>query len=298
MSHGALLYILANRLYLGEVVHRGKAYPGQHRAIIDAQLFEAVQNKLTAGAPALPGIASKGRAASLLGKLFDAQHHPMTSAHANKNGRRYFYYVSTPKSVLASGAATRVSAPNLEQRVLETVAPLLAATWRPHDAQRVFAAVEEVVLATDSIAISIAGDAVASHHAGLVEGLTREGDAWRLCLQNTLRRPSSWRGVISSTTAAAPPRIDRTLVRAIVQARRWAQMLASGEAATRNDLARSENLCPHYTGQLLPLAFLAPDLVGAILDGRQPARLTLARLIARPLPLTFEAQRTLFAQFA
>jgi len=301
MSHGALLYILANRLYVGDVTHRGKAYPGQHQAIIDTDLFDAVQRKLAAGAPDLPGTESTGRAAPLLGKVFDAQHRPMTSAHANKKGRRYFYYVSTPKTVLGSGCTTRVSATNLEHQIQEAIVPLLASNWRPRDEStpRTFAAIKEVVLGSECIAISIAADAIASDLTDRIEGLTRDGDAWRLTLPNTLHRPGSWRGVISSATAAAaPPRIDRALVRAIVQARRWAQMLASGEAATLNDLARGENLCPHYTGQLLPLAFLAPELVTAILDGRQPARLTLATLIARPLPFAFAEQRTRFAQFA
>ncbi|MCC6789939.1 MAG: recombinase family protein [Hyphomonadaceae bacterium] len=301
MSHGALLYILANPLYVGNVTHRGKAYPGQHQAIIDKDLFDAVQRKLAAGAPDLPGTTSTGRAAPLLGKIFDAQHRPMTSAHASKNGRRYFYYVSTPKTVIDSGFRTRVSAPNLEHQIQEAIAPLLASSWRPRDGAmpRIFAAVEKVVLGSKCIAISIAADAITSDSADRIEGLARDDDAWRLIMPNTLHQPASWRGVISSATAAAaPPRVDRALVRAIVQARRWTQMLASGEAATLNDLARGENLCPHYTGQLLPLAFLAPDLVADILDGRQPARLTLATLIARPLPHAFGEQRTRFAQFA
>ncbi|MEQ1811582.1 MAG: hypothetical protein ABL889_16750, partial [Terricaulis sp.] len=62
-------------------------------------------------------------------------------------------------------------------------------------------------------------------------------------------------------------------MRAIVQARRWQSMLASGDATSIQLLAQRERVCPIYTGQLLPLAFLAPDLIEAIIDGRQPARL-------------------------
>lgn len=298
MGHGALLYILANRLYVGDVTHRGKSYPGQHQAIIETDTFDAVQRKLAAGAPPLPDFASQGRCAHLLGKLLDAQHRPMTAAHANKNGRRYFYYVSTAKTKLESGYATRVSGPNLEQHIQERVGPLLSADFHPSNdhARRVFTAVQKVVLGTDNISVDIHVDAVASDRAS-IESLERKGDVWGLTFANTLRRPSSWRGVISSATPP-PPRVDRALMRAVVQSRRWAQMLASGEAPTLNDLARRENLCPHYTGQLLPLAFLAPDLVGDIVDGRQPARLTLATLLAQPLPHTFAEQRALFARFA
>jgi hypothetical protein len=101
-----------------------------------------------------------------------------------------------------------------------------------------------------------------------------------------------------STERANEPRIDRALVRAIVQARRWQSMLASGDAASIQHLAQREQVCPIYTGQLLPLAFLAPDLIEAIIDGRQPARLSLISLINATLPMRWDEQRALFARFA
>jgi site-specific DNA recombinase len=56
-------------------------------------------------------------------------------------------------------------------------------------------------------------------------------------------------------------------------------------------LARREGLCNHYAGDLLPLAYLAPDLVEQILVGRQPRALTLAMLTKQPLPLDWDEQR-------
>jgi Recombinase len=49
---GALAYLLRNRIYLGEIRHQGRSYPGEHEPIIDRDLFEAVQTKLTAQAQA------------------------------------------------------------------------------------------------------------------------------------------------------------------------------------------------------------------------------------------------------
>ena len=84
----------------------------------------------------------------------------------------------------------------------------------------------------------------------------------------------------------------------MVQARRWHAELISDEATSIQGIALRENACPIYTRQLLPLAFLAPDLVEAILDGRQPFRLSLIGLIKATLPLRWSEQGALFAQFA
>ena len=89
-------------------------------------------------------------------------------------------------------------------------------------------------------------------------------------------------------------RIDRALVRAIALARSWSIRLASGDAPSLKTLAMSEGYCDHYAARLLPLAWLAPDLVELILQGRQPAAISLGALTRRPLPVSWEDQRQLF----
>jgi len=96
---------------------------------------------------------------------------------------------------------------------------------------------------------------------------------------------------------AAKPRIDEALVRAITKAKNWVQKLETGEFKSILDLTRTENLCKLHTAKILPLAFLAPDLVEMILDGRQPPRLTLTALIEQPLPEAWSQQRARFADF-
>ncbi len=71
-------------------------------------------------------------------------------------------------------------------------------------------------------------------------------------------------------SARQAPRVDRALLRAVCLARAWAGLLASGEVASVRDLAHRYGFCNHYTAKLLPLAWLAPDLTMAILDGGQP----------------------------
>ncbi|TXH15982.1 MAG: hypothetical protein E6R00_06675 [Gammaproteobacteria bacterium] len=88
--------------------------------------------------------------------------------------------------------------------------------------------------------------------------------------------------------ATAPAnRIDRALVRAIALARVWAVELESGRVDSIRSLARREGLCNHYAIRLLPLAYLAPELIDEILEGHQPRNLTLSALTAEPLPLTW-----------
>ena len=84
-------------------------------------------------------------------------------------------------------------------------------------------------------------------------------------------------------------------MRAVVLAKRWAQLLATGQVKSVKALAKDNGLCEHYTAQVLPLAFLAPDLVGGILSGRQPRAVSLKALMAQKIPLNWDEQRVLFS---
>ncbi len=88
----------------------------------------------------------------------------------------------------------------------------------------------------------------------------------------------------------AKPARNETMVRALVKAHRWRRRIESGEARSITDLAAQEGVTLAYVCRLLPLTCLAPDIVAAILDGRQPKGLTLAGL-QREVPLAWEDQR-------
>ena len=86
-----------------------------------------------------------------------------------------------------------------------------------------------------------------------------------------------------------PARADSTLVKALARAFRWKRMLESGEFATIAELAEREGIAPSYMTRVLRLTLLAPDIVEAILDGRQGLEVTLARLM-EPLPAEWTEQ--------
>ena len=88
--------------------------------------------------------------------------------------------------------------------------------------------------------------------------------------------------VVPEGAAAWAPqrvRVDSALVKAIARAFRWRSMLESGEYASVTELAAAEKINPSYVCRILRLTLLAPDIVEAILDGRQAAELTLAVLM-------------------
>ena len=87
----------------------------------------------------------------------------------------------------------------------------------------------------------------------------------------------------------APTGVDSTLVKAIVRAHRWRDMLESGDYATVRDLAKAQAINESYLGRVLRLTLLAPKIVEAILEGRQPANLELNDLLQQ-FPVEWDRQ--------
>jgi site-specific DNA recombinase len=87
-----------------------------------------------------------------------------------------------------------------------------------------------------------------------------------------------------------PPRPNPTLIKALARAHSWFARLLSGQASSVLAIAQAERLTGRYVARIIPLAFLAPDITEAILEGSQPQDLTLAKLCQR-LPLAWPQQR-------
>jgi hypothetical protein len=89
--------------------------------------------------------------------------------------------------------------------------------------------------------------------------------------------------------ASAQRKMDNTLVKALARAFRWKRMLDSGEFATIAELAEREGIAPSYMTRVLRLTLLSPDIIEAILDGRQELEVTLARVL-EPFPIIWQRQ--------
>lgn len=88
-------------------------------------------------------------------------------------------------------------------------------------------------------------------------------------------------------------RTDNTLIKALARAFRWKRMLEAGRFATMAELGEHEKIATSYLTRVLRLTLLAPDVVDAILDGRQGPEITLANLL-NPFPLDWDEQRRCF----
>ena len=87
------------------------------------------------------------------------------------------------------------------------------------------------------------------------------------------------------------PRVDSALLKAVVRAHRWRHMLESGEYSSSAELAKAEKVNDSYMSRILRLTLLAPNLIEAILAGRQASTLQLDDLL-KPLPAAWERQRS------
>jgi hypothetical protein len=90
------------------------------------------------------------------------------------------------------------------------------------------------------------------------------------------------------------PRVETALVKAIVRAHRWRQMLESGEYASSAELAKAEKVNDSYLSRILRLTLIAPDIVEAILTGRQSSTLQLDDLL-KPMPAVWALQHSVLS---
>ncbi|WP_137179177.1 hypothetical protein [Roseomonas sp. AR75] len=98
------------------------------------------------------------------------------------------------------------------------------------------------------------------------------------------------KAMVTPGVLALERRQDITLIKAVARAFRWRRMLETGRFATINELAAADKINSSYVSRVLRLTLLAPDIVEAILDGRQPEGMTLAWAMGA-WPVEWEAQR-------
>jgi site-specific DNA recombinase len=324
-SRGALYALLSNPVYIGEIAHKGARYPGQHEAILDRQTWDSVQNQLRDGAPEQRGRAT-GPRSPLIGRVFDEAGHRLTPSHATKAGRRYRYYVSRPlvtetaeqhpgawripatqlEHLIATEAAAMLAEPGAIAAVLENAglepekvpAALAIADRLRDDLGRDAARGEALAVVVNRIELSPIRLRVILSAAALVPANPDAVDAKAAVLIRDVPLRIKRRGVemrlVIEGPSARPTTPEPILLKEIRRAHRCFEALVSGQVGSVAELATLEGISDRYVSSVLPLAFLAPDIVEAIAAGRQPSDLTAHRLIrAVDLPIAWSAQKQL-----
>jgi hypothetical protein len=124
--------------------------------------------------------------------------------------------------------------------------------------------------------------------------ISRDGRTATISVPVTFLQRGGRKQILTPPGAApwsSAPRIDTALVKAVVRAHRWRQMLESGEYSSSAELAKAEKVNDSYLSRILRLTLIAPDIIEAILAGRQPSRLQLDDLL-KPLPAAWALQHS------
>lgn len=325
---GHLYKLLANRLYLGEMTHKGASYPGEHDAIIEPDLWDAVEDQLSRNALKRSRTAKTNGSNLLTGLLYDEEGNRISPHYCLKQGRRYRYYVSrnpearsewrlparTIETVVISGLVAFLKD---QRQLIDQVIPAQG----PNDAvERVLARARELgnrletgtasqrrsilVDLVDRTDLSQVRVRVEMRRSELLRRLREENGNPRtndtddtsvvIDLPVTFKRRGVETKIVIAGEENAVSTPDPALINAVTSAHRWFADLKTGKAQSIKHLAESVGVDKGDVSRILPLAFLAPDIVEAILDGRHPIDLTAYRLKRiHTLPYDWQAQRVL-----
>jgi hypothetical protein len=133
----------------------------------------------------------------------------------------------------------------------------------------------------------------AARHASRTS-LSTDGHTVTVHIPVTFRQRAGRKQILGPSgfaTWSSAPRVDTALLKAIVRAHRWREMLENGEYASAAELAKTEKVNDSYVSRILRLTLIAPDIIEAILTGRQPGTLQLDDLL-KPLPATWVLQHS------
>ena len=286
---GALSYFLKNRFYIGEVAYHGEIHQAEHEPILDRTLFEEVQAMLAKN-NVERRLKLKASPSLLAGRIYDDRGNRMTPSHAGKNGVRYRYYVSNAvlqKKDKLVGSVPRVPAAEIEELVTRAVRTYCQTETGsvPESNEEPLARLARAVITPAAIKLHI----IDRELSVSLEPHTDEDRS----LNNQVHEPTivsvPWeltkfaavKGVVhmpSQSVAALKPESRDVLLTAIANAREWIDDLVSGRVATIGELAHRENRVERHVRLLLPLAFVEPAIVRAIVSGSAPAYLTVTGL--------------------
>jgi site-specific DNA recombinase len=295
-GRGALFYLLGNHFYVGEVKYKNEILPGEQPVILDRALFDAVRQKSLDHWTHRSIIRNKSDHL-LIGLLFDDEGHRMVPTHAKKAGVRYRYYVSTPflhgeAKTASAGSISRVPAADVEDTVLNFLDRHVAAQQKNLSSGMrlergsLNQLVARIVVHDDRLLVQLKSESAE-------EGSDSPDDP---SFTIPWHKPPSKRSrqILlphnACRTDIRPEKFDRRarLVSAIAQGRQWLEDVVSSRVTTVAQLCTREKCSARHVNMSISLAFLAPNLVKAAVEGRLPRGIGIERL--RDLPTDWSRQ--------
>lgn len=302
---GALGHMLKNPILVGRVKHKENVYEGQHDAIVSTELWDQTQALLNANRHQRRIGAGTSSPSLLAGMLFDADGRPISPSQSRKQDRRYRYYVSVRKPGEKRGAGWNVPAGEIENlitraivdRLLDSMPPAISAQLSVDRLEVANANREDAAKLLTGATVPQKREALLSLNARIelhefkliiaIDEMTSD-PAHRATIEVAYcDQRSSHAKLISIPTGEPSSRPDSTLVKLMAQGHAAQRMLMSG---------KSEPTVTHFSkrhlSRLYHLSWLAPDIVAAIIEGRQPKQLNARRLLRmNGIPIEWGAQR-------
>jgi hypothetical protein len=280
-TRGPLAHFLRNRFYIGEVAFKGEVLPGEQPAILDRDLFDAVQAKLNEQRNTHTVARSKSESL-LIGRIYDDRGNRMTPSHVRKGGIKYRYYLSSPLlhgQPARAGSVCRVPAAEIEARVACAVREHFGDRTESDDQDLIRNHVVRIELQADQLAIELKAEKAPSNPRNAV-------DNDRLVLRIPWKKtPMRRRREIIVPVSVSPHKLRpiraetrATLVASIARGRRWLDEIVAGTVTSVEQIAARDRCSIRQVNMTISLAFLAPELVKAAVEGRLPRGIGVTRL--------------------
>jgi DNA invertase Pin-like site-specific DNA recombinase len=308
-TQGSLFYMLRNRFYIGEVRFKNEICPGPQPPLMDRGLFDAVQARLIQQRSHQTVTRTKS-AYPLAGLVFDDAGYPMVATHATKNRVRYRYYVSQTilrgSSKMPCGSVSRVPAADIETVVAEALAKHLgnrtevAGIVNGIHRKAVVDNIARIEIRKNQVAVRLkspAADEPPNQGAGRTPSGLDQNDAGPWLLIPWRKPPSKKAREILLPASAQrhqvrPIKAERkaALIRSIARGHAWLDEIVSGTAGIEQIATRNKCSLRHVN-MTISMAFIAPALVKAAIEGRLPRGIGVASLREAPAEWSRQYER-------
>ncbi len=267
-TRGPLAHLLRNRFYIGEVNFKGEILKGEQPAIIDKTLFTAVQKQLNDQTTNQNRIR-RASGALLAGRIYDDHGNKMSPTYSRRRHIKHRYYLSlalVQGRREQAGTINRIPADEVETIIIQAVRKHLKPNQKVTNKQLIETLVRRIDVQPRELIIHLAHPKEAKRAGNktlrVAWAKTPLKKRHEIMLPATEGQQPKLRPIRSENRAV--------LITAIVRGRRWLDELVSDPKASPQTIATREQCTPRKVNMTISLAFLAPSIVKAAVEGRLP----------------------------